>query len=45
LQMFDLDEDNKLIMTPIDKYSNQIERVTSEKAEELRSMYHFKEQS
>tara|TARA_B100000902_G_C27102275_1_gene809411 strand:+ start:488 stop:943 length:456 start_codon:yes stop_codon:yes gene_type:complete len=39
MQMFDLNEDNELIITPIDKYSNEITRVIPEKAKDLLQMY------
>ena len=37
--MFDLDESNKLLMSPIDMYTNEISLVMPEKAEDLRQMY------
>ena len=39
LLMFDLNDKNELIMTPVDKYSNEIQRISAEKAEDLSSMY------
>ena len=39
MQMFDLNENNELKMTSIDKYTNEITRVMPEKAQELREMY------
>jgi len=45
MQMFDLNENNQLMMTSIDKYTNEITRVMPEKAKELREMYESVNQS
>ena len=39
LLMFDLNDKNELIMTSIDKYANEIQRISAEKAEDLSNMY------
>ena len=37
--MFDLNDKNEVIMTPIDVYSNEITRVMPEKAEDLTNIW------
>lgn len=39
LLMFDLNDKNEIIMNPIDKYSNEITHVVSEKAEQLSNIW------
>ena len=45
LLMFDLDKDNKIIMTPKDVYNNEIMHIMPTKCEELMQIYQSIEES